>query len=175
MSQAYDLYLEKHKANVTKAFMWIQEKLPEVLDGTDVDWEQQIIFGHDASKSSEEEYLAYDAYFYGGNRSYIVQNAFNHAWLHHIHVNGHHWQHWILNQDDPDPGEVILEMPHRFVVEMVCDWMSFGFEVGDLEELFKFYDGHKDYMKLGIHTRVYVDWLLNKIKEIVEKDGILYE
>lgn len=174
MSIQYDLYLEKHRQNVTKAYGWLLSKFPEMFyEG--IDWDHQIAFGHDESKNSEEEYNAYDAYFYGGNRSYMVKLDFNHAWLHHIHENGHHWQHWVLQNDDAEEGEVILEMPHRFLIEMVCDWMSFGFEVGDLTELFKFYDKHKDYIKLGSVTRTKLESLLNKIKDEIEKDGVLYE
>src|SRR5688572_29402107 len=28
--------------------------------------------------------------------------AFDKAWLHHQHRNPHHWQHWLLREDDGD-------------------------------------------------------------------------
>ena len=81
MSREYDLYLQEHKENVAKGFDWLHENLPEVLAGCIYgDLEQQIRYHHDASKSNLDEYVAYDRYFYGGNRSYMVVQDFNYAW-----------------------------------------------------------------------------------------------
>lgn len=41
--------------------------------------------------------------------SYEVVENFNRAWLLHIHRNPHHWQHWVLINDDPELGETVLE------------------------------------------------------------------
>ena len=71
MSREYDNYLTEHKGNVSKGFHWIQENLPELIPTNDgIDYEHQICYAHDLSKSDSEEYDAYDVYFYGGNRSY---------------------------------------------------------------------------------------------------------
>ena len=70
MSKQYDLYLDQHRGNVAKGFYWIQENLPELLiDIPGVSYEHQICYSHDYSKNELDEYEAYDAYFYGGNRS----------------------------------------------------------------------------------------------------------
>ena len=100
MSVEYDRYLEQHKGNVKKAFEWIRDNLSYLLKGS-YDYEWQIGMAHDQSKTDEDEYNAYDAYFYGNNKSYQVVQDFNKAWLMHIHKNPHHWQHWILINDDP--------------------------------------------------------------------------
>lgn len=74
MSYQYDLYLQKHKANVKKGFDWLQTNMPWLFEGKpDAAWQTE--FEHDASKSKPDEYEAYDAYFYGGNRSYAVVQA----------------------------------------------------------------------------------------------------
>ena len=79
MSYQYDLYLQKHKANVKKGFDWLQTNMPWLFEGKpDAAWQTE--FEHDASKSKPDEYEAYDAYFYGGNRSYAVVQAFQRAW-----------------------------------------------------------------------------------------------
>ena len=168
MSREYDLYLEQHKGNVRKGFEWIRENLPEVLKlyyGPEGDLEHQICYAHDYSKSEPDEYEAYDRYFYGGNRSYAVVQDFNYAWLRHIHYNPHHWQYWILRQDDPNEGEIVLEIPVNYLIEMICDWWSFSWSKGDLREIFNWYDQHKDYMKLGTKTRRTVEDILDKIRE----------
>ena len=168
MSREYDLYLKQHKANVRKGFEWIRENLPEVLKlyyGSEGDLEHQICYAHDYSKSEPDEYESYDRYFYGGNRSYAVVQDFNYAWLRHIHYNPHHWQYWILRQDDPNEGEIVLEIPVNYLIEMICDWWSFSWSKGDLREILNWYDQHKNYMKLGTKTRRTVEDILDKIRE----------
>lgn len=164
MSYEYDRYLAQHKSNVQKGYRWIAENLPDLFyDGIDYDW--QIGFCHDTSKSTPDEYDAYDAYFYGNNKSYAVVQAFNYAWLHHIHNNPHHWQFWILVNDDPNEGMVIMDMPYNYIIEMICDWWAFSWVSGNLSEIFNWYDQHKDYMKLSDQTRKTVEDILSKIKE----------
>ena len=133
MSIEYDLYLQNHKVNVKKGFDWIKENLPDLIPKDDgIDYEHQIGFEHDASKSDPEEYEAYDAYFYGGNRSYEVVQNFRYAWLKHIHRNPHHWQHFVLLNDSPEEGEIVLDMPYNYILEMICDWLSFSMANGNL-------------------------------------------
>ena len=170
MSYLYDKYLLQHKANVKQGFDWIHENLPNLIGdsiefGGTTDYEHQIGFAHDASKSEPDEYSAYDAYFYGNNRSYAVVQAFNKAWLFHIHRNPHHWQHWVLINDDPDKGEIILDMPYNYIIEMICDWWAFSWNNGNLNEIFDWYEEHMDYMKLSDATRKTVENILSKIKK----------
>lgn len=109
MSFQYDQYLANHRANVKRGFDWLCENLPDVTNNiSDAAW--QIEFAHDKSKDEEDEYNAYDEYFYGNNRSYKVVQDYEKAWLIHIHRNPHHWQYWILIHDDMENGE--LETMH---------------------------------------------------------------
>ena len=169
MSVQYDNYLTEHKENVAKGFRWLQENIPEVIEDG---FEWQICFNHDASKTDPEEYDAYDAYFYGNNRSYEVVQNFKKAWLRHIHNNPHHWQHWILINDEPKEGMVVIDMPYIYVVEMICDWWSFSWKKGDLNEIFGWYEDRKDYMKLSDNTRRSVEYILGKIKDKLEEKDI---
>lgn len=169
MSVQYDNYLTEHKENVAKGFRWLQENIPEVIEDG---FEWQICFNHDASKTDPEEYDAYDAYFYGNNRSYSVVQNFKKAWLRHIHNNPHHWQHWILINDEPKEGMVVIDMPYIYVVEMICDWWSFSWTKGDLNEIFGWYEDRKDYMKLSDNTRRSVEYILGKMKDKLEEKDI---
>lgn len=167
MGRQYDEYLRNHKANVAKGFEWIRENLPGLLKGSDAEW--QITMAHDQSKSDPAEYDAYDRYFYGGNRSYAVVQNFNLAWLHHIHNNPHHWQYWVLINDDPGEGMKILDMPYNYILEMICDWWAFSWAKENLHEIFKWYDEHKAYMKLSEKTRKTVEDILEQIKSKLEE------
>lgn len=167
MSDKYDEYLKEHIENVSKGFEWLKNNLPEVLPLDMFEMsviENAIISAHDKSKYDLEEYVPYDAYFYG-NRSYKVVEEFNHAWLRHIHKNPHHWQHWVLINDDPDKGEIILDMPDVYIIEMICDWWSFSWKQGKLDEIFKWYDEHRKYMKLSDYTRQKVERILSDMQD----------
>lgn len=165
MSIAYDRYLQGHRANVARAVKWLEENLPDLFllrENVDVN---KIINEHDASKNDPEEYDAYDNYFYGINRSFAVVDYFNKAWLHHIHHNPHHWQHWVLINDDPKLGETCIEMPYQYVMEMICDWWTFGWKNSNLYEIFRWYEDHKDHIKLHPNTRKLVESILKDMQK----------
>jgi len=170
MSIQYNKYLEQHKANVFKGFEWMRENLPEIINTSKSNVSWQLQYNHDTSKYDPEEYDAYDAYFYGNNRSYCVVQNFREAWLRHIHMNPHHWQYWILINDDPNEGEIIMDMPHCYIVEMICDWWAFSWAKDSLYEIFNWYNEHKDYMKLSDATRKTVEDILNKIKNKLDAE-----
>lgn len=169
MSIEYDMYLLHHIENVNKAFAWMQENLNlnDYLEQYQIIITKVDITNHDASKYNDDEYDAYDKYFYGNNKSAKVVNDFNYAWLNHIHVNEHHWQHWLLFEDDPENSipYKALEMPKEYVFEMVCDWWSFSFNSGNLYEIFDWYNDHKEKMVLHKNTRELVERILQDIKE----------
>lgn len=170
MSKEYDEYLSKHVDGVLNAADWMFRNL-NVFDGmTDEEaWAfRNAVSYHDGSKYLPEEYDAYDAYFYGEKDD----DAFNRAWLHHIHNNPHHWQHWLLMNDDGkyrDPDKVIaLEMPRVYALEMVADWWSFSWRSGNLNEVFGWYEEHRDFIILHPKTREYVESVLDEIRERLE-------
>lgn len=167
MSQQYDNYLKEHLDNVVKGCKWLIGNLPEIfLDDNNIsEVLYQCQFKHDRSKYNANEYDAYDKYFYGGNKSFEVVQNFNNAWLIHIHNNPHHWQHWVLLNDEPDEGEIILDMPDNYIIEMICDWWSFSWKTGNLYEIFNWYDKRKNYIKLSKATREKVENILHSIRE----------
>lgn len=161
MSIIYDRYLKIHKENVYNAFKWLSDRLPENLFNPEIKEmvEYQCHLCHDASKSDIEEYDAYDKYFNSSRSYYVVQN-FQYAWLHHLHNNPHHWQYWVLINDDKDSGENLLEIPDNYIIEMICDWWSFSWTNGNLYEIFDWYDKGKEYRKINSNS-------LKKIEEIL--------
>lgn len=165
MSKQYDQYLSTHITNVKKGYEWIKENLPELIAADKITDYDLLIGLHDFSKTDVAEYGPYDAYFYGEEKTPNVIEDFNKAWLMHIHRNPHHWQHWILINDDPNEGEIIIEMPYHFIIEMICDWWSFSWSKGNLEEIFNWYESRKEYIKLHNNTRAIVEEILNMIRE----------
>lgn len=175
MSKKYDDYITEHKENVAKAYKWLKDNIPAIFKNDDPTFElkveQNCEFQHDYSKNSVEEYFAYDSYFYG-NRSYEVVKDFDYAWLHHIHCNPHHWQYWILYNDDPELGVKILDMPDEYIIEMICDWWSFSWKSGNLYEIFDWYEERKNHIKLSDVTRRKVETTLAYMKNILDEQGV---
>lgn len=169
MSKEYDTYLSNHRVNVSKGYNWLHKNLPEIFERVE-DRSEELRLYHDESKDAPDEYNAYDNYFYGKNRSYAVVMAFKQAWLEHIHRNQHHWQHWVLINDDPEEGEVILEMSYEYIIEMICDWWSFSWAKGNLTEIFSWYEEHSKYIKLAPKTRKTVESILKKIREKLDEN-----
>lgn len=168
MSSKYDEYLEQHITNVNRAGEWLCDRFEDIAAVLRDPRRPMIFPDHDQSKFGPEEYTAYDAYFYGKNKSYAVVRAFHYAWLHHIHHNPNHWQYWVLKHDD-EPEEA-LEMPEVAVYEMICDWWSFSFAKGNLEEIFEWYEAHKG-MTLHEDTRKLVERTLDRIREALKKEA----
>lgn len=182
MSKEYDAYIRTHKSCVVLGYLWfsikawdkVMEVLPDLINFSRPSLTQQM-FSHDKSKYDYTEYQAYDDYFYG-NKELLnkdqVEIDFNKAWLHHIHKNPHHWQHWVLVEDD-DGLNMGLDIPDNYILEMIADWWSFSWKkfidgkmqnISDLKEIFEWYDKHKDIMVLSENTRKKVESMLDIIE-----------
>ena len=184
MGLKYDEYLRNHVLCVEYGLNWI-------LSNVDVDILQIIlpklrrdklfdqIVNHDFSKNSDFEYNAYDEYFYG-DRTPEVERNFDYAWLHHLHNNPHHWQYWILKEDDSIANGTLMEvkaldMPDNYILEMIADWWSFSWKTylltkdkNDLYEIFNWYNDHIDKIVLSKDTKLKVESILKNIKNTLD-------
>lgn len=79
---------------------------------------------HDMSKLSPTEFLE-SVRYWSGKRSPINTAketvGISYAWLHHKGRNPHHYEYWV---DVVGGKEVYHKIPFKYVVEMVCDWLS---------------------------------------------------
>ena len=169
MSFEYDDYLQQHINNVVNAYEWLVRN----INGADMfGVGRNYIWDHDNSKFTSDEYDPYDEYFYCDRKTTEIKNNFNYAWLHHIHNNKHHWQYWVLINDDPEEGTIALDIPYKYLLEMIADWWSFSWKSGNLYEIFDWYDSHKDYMILSKNTREAVEEILAEMKEKLDSEKI---
>lgn len=132
---------------------------------------------HDWSKFTAAEWFPYVQNFYGREDEYYRQawrvgvalraprghrlrdaGAFDKAWLHHQHRNAHHWQHWLLQEDD-GPLKT-LPMPEKLVREMVADWMGAGRAITGKWGATDWYLANFEKIKLAPETRTQVHSLL---------------
>ena len=162
MSKAYTNYIVEHCDYVARVYYFLVEH--KIIKDEFI----HRIKNHDLSKWSDEEYKAYDKYFYGKNPD-EVKEQFNNAWLHHIHHNPHHWQYWVLINDDD--GTQALEMPEEYVIEMFCDHAAFSFKSGNLTEVEDWYKAHKTTMMLHENTKIFYEDLLKKYLAAVKEDN----
>lgn len=121
---------------------------------------------HDASKFLPSEWFAYANFFYGpkavqrrDKTGYYKPTdtgdlAFDFAWLLHQKRNKHHWQWWVLPEDEG--GLKILEMSPTYRLEMVCDWRGAGKAYGTPDTK-AWYVKNQGKMKLGPETRKWVE------------------
>ena len=81
---------------------------------------------HDLSKYSPVEFFESVKYF-TGNRSPIDEckkdKGYSIAWQHHKGRNPHHYEYWV---DNFDGGGTPLQMPFKYALELVCDYLAAG-------------------------------------------------
>jgi len=132
---------------------------------------------HDLSKFLPSEWVPYRNYFYDRpplpSTGYIhktgVDERFDRAWLKHIHRNPHHWQWYILHEDD---GPVkVLEMPLRYRMEMLCDWKGAGKAQGKPDTAAWYRENRKN-MVLGPRTRLWVEHHLGVLFDGIYQDFV---
>lgn len=140
---------------------------------------------HDMSKFLPDEFMPYAKYFYSkGNDIKRGRNSsgyykptdtgdkdFDFAWLLHQKRNRHHWQWWILPEDEG--GVKVLEMIPIYRREMFCDWIGAGKAQGKfspkenpLQETRKWWNENNHKMQLHpttrqiIETSLYINMIL---------------
>jgi hypothetical protein len=113
---------------------------------------------HDWTKFLPIEWFPYVNYFYGEKNQY----TFDMAWNHHQKRNPHHWQYWLLYRDDGSTEA--LEMPYRFILEMVADWCSAGKCITGKVEVVEWYTKNEGKYQFGLDTRVIVENLLSFVE-----------
>lgn len=126
----YIKYIRNHVDNVI--FAWenivkpyiMSDEFPICVTDDELKHTESNISYHDMSKFSKSEFDAYCDYFYPSDEiNESVEARFDYAWNHHQKQNPHHWQYWILQRDSGE--EVRLDIPIEYILEMICDWMSF--------------------------------------------------
>ena len=104
---------------------------------------------HDMSKFSYIEFME-GVKYYQGTKSPIIAckeaEGYSKGWLHHKGRNKHHYEYW---QDNFDQGGKSLQIPFKYALELVCDYIAAG----------KAYAGDS-----FTYQREY-EWWLNKLKK----------
>ena len=114
---------------------------------------------HDWQKFTPAEFKPYRLSFYGPwkykQRPQWLVDQFDYAWLHHQHYGPHHWQYFILRQDEEE--DKILEMPDRYRREMLADWIGAGRAITGKIEVVEWYAKNKRKIQLHPNTRAWIE------------------
>lgn len=155
----YSFYLVRHIWNVRR-MCW----------RNGLYWQGMI---HDWSKWRPKEFIPYARYFYRKGEAKSKRDStgyykatqtgdadFDKSWLYHQKLNPHHWQYWVLPEDDGDIK--VLPMPTKYVMEMLCDWWGASTTLGFKGQCRDWYEANKDNMQLHPDTRWSVEmWVKN--------------
>jgi hypothetical protein len=141
--EEYILYIEQHKERVKLSYdKYFAPLINQNLDLNSCSNEEfQIalqdcirnIALHDMSKYSDAEFGPYRLKWYptvdestaleDENLFYQMRQMYEEAWKHHIQNNPHHPQYWV------DEDGNIKDMELKYIIEMMCDWLSFGKDI----------------------------------------------
>ena len=158
----YSKYVKDHIKNVQKAYEYIKENIPELLEDLEISVEEmdEQIKEHDRSKFGPDEFSQYAEHWYGkienGKRCEKDDESKEYldAWKHHYKNNPHHEEFWGKKKD----------VPYSCLLEMLCDWWAFSFKKGDLYEITEFWREKK-----GEKSKHLSENSIKRIDEMIEK------
>ena len=140
-------YMQKffgHLKTVTKHKYWVWY----YMNKCGLKWGWRGLW-HDMSKFSPIEFWE-SVKYYSGTRSPIdackEENGISMAWMHHKGRNPHHYEYF---QDNFDNGGEAIEMPWRYKVEMICDYLGAA----------------RAYMGKNFSYAAELEWWNNKMKQ----------
>lgn len=112
---------------------------------------------HDWDKFLPEMWMPYARCFYkpDGSKQYVETPEFNAAWNGHQKRNKHHWQYWVLMEDDG--ATIPMPMPDVYRREMLADWRGAGKAITGTDNTFSWYIDNYYKIKLHRETRLWVD------------------
>ncbi len=156
---AYFKYILRHKWYVFKECLKLKTSLYRAIM-------------HDMSKFRPSEFIPYANWFYGrygrefDNSSFTwdqnehkeAKEKFDRAWLLHQHRNDHHWQYWILREDDGDTQ--IISPTWGALKEMIADWKGAGKAITGKDDVIEWYNKNKDKIIVNLVTRNLIEDLI---------------
>lgn len=147
---AYGRYVLRHKWFVLRACWMVGASL-------------RLGLLHDLSKLLPSEWMPYAECFYkaDGSKQHVESEAFTRAWCRHQKRNLHHWQAWLVTMDNGTT--IALRMPHKYMLEMVADWIGAGLAIAGTMEVRQWYARNRDKMLLHPETRKEVEAVLRTL------------
>lgn len=152
----YFNYYMNHTYNVLLAWKDIRDVLydSEVINDKEYDKINRLIIWHDNSKIEKEEFNAYGMKFFGKEKTEEANDQFKEAWNHHKSKNLHHHQS-LAEYNGLDKK--------CYIIEMLCDWIAMGWEMGSLAQ--EYYIDIKEKIELSNEDKILIEKIFYLIKE----------
>lgn len=116
---------------------------------------------HDLSKFSLTEIKGALKYWHDTKSSLAYEkelNGYSATFLHHRGRNPHHYEYWIHSLDE---GGVAAEMPQKYVLELICDWLAACRTYGGNPKLeYNWWIANKSKFKMHENTKAYIGVVL---------------
>mgnify|MGYP007049696188 CR=1 FL=1 len=151
----YFKYLIKHKYYVAKMCfsMWLY-------------WQW---IKHDLSKFNPKESWSYMNYYSLWRKD--MQDGFDVAWNRHQKINKHHYQYWVLIEDNWTVK--LLDMPQKYIKEMLCDWWSVWYIFSKKKDKFRYCKWFEVYSRFNKNLENYKKYMsentINYIHKFLEE------
>lgn len=128
-------------------------------------------FVHDLSKFSPIEFRESVKYF-SGDRSPIDNckdiKGYSMAWFHHRGRNKHHWEYWV---DNFEKGMEPVDIPYKYAVEMLCDFLGAGCaynqcgpDTNMLISEIAWWEKKREKVKMHPNTKAFVDMFFDDLR-----------
>ena len=119
---------------------------------------------HDMSKFLPSEFISYARYFHGkwpsrkdvktnvlhwgGHPDSLtsegVREAWEYAFMKHVHRNEHHWQHWLFTNKKGQTKP--LRIPVKAYLEMLSDWDGSGISITGNLDTYEWYTRNRKWI-----------------------------
>lgn len=160
--QAYKKYIKEHIKNVNIAWKGLRIYI-DCLTAEDYYDIDSLITKHDKSKYSKEEFEGYRQFFFPCDNDIKNKDSFINAWNHHQKTNPHHWQYWLMYEGEKTKA---LEMPFKYIIEMLCDWLAMSIKFNNKPS--DWYRDNRDKIFLNDTTQIITERFI-PILDIVYK------
>ena len=143
--QEYLKYVREHISNIHSAYIKYGRTLSKKLNISLLEL-SGVVYQHDVSKFSDEEFDGYRQYFYPCSDETKNEELFNRAWEHHYSVNKHHPEFWVYAyNNEPE------DMPNLYIAEMLLDWEAMSMKFGGTT--YEYYMKNRDKKPLSNNKR----------------------
>lgn len=165
----YAKSLREHISNVQKGYQYLKANLPELIEKSEIpedELDKQLEM-HDKSKWSDDEFPQYAEHYFGKYKdSELPDQEYDNAWVHHYKNNPHHPEYWEKE-----------DMPMSCIIELICDWWSFSWKNGNLDEIFEYWENNKEEKKNEMSEKTFneIEKCLELLKISLEKSIDLNE
>lgn len=95
-----------------------------------------------------------------------LSTNYDYAWLHHQKRNKHHWQYWVLQEDE---GKMkLLDIPMKYRIEMLCDWIGANKACKNPKSVYQWYMDNKNIILINKKTK---NWIIKELLKIQNREN----